>query len=107
MDKNCTSALIAEKTIEALYGKVSVESSYDEDDKYYEWREWDFSSCDLDINTIEEREEILQNLDRDTVKTELQDRYDSLWRACDIPCLNHTELNEIVMWTQNGFITYH
>lgn len=103
MDKNCISALIAKKTIEALYGKVSYESSYDEDGDYTEESKWDFSSFS---NHIKEREEILQNLDRDTVKEELQTRYHCLWKCADERSFSVFELNELVMWTQNGFITY-
>lgn len=105
--KNCISALIAEKTIEALYGKVSYKSSYDEDDDYTEESEWDFSFCNLNINTIEKREEILLNLDRDIVETELQIRYDAFWYSSDRYNISDIELDEIVMWAKNGYITYH
>jgi len=104
MDKNCISALIAEKTIEALYSEVSYESSYDEDGDYTEESKWDFSSCDLYRNSIKEREEILQNLDRDTVKEELQNRYNAIWDNCSEFCFSYHELCEIVMWARNGFI---
>ena len=103
MDKNCISALIAVKTIEALYGKVlypfvnndgSVESK------------WDFSSCDFDSDTIEEREEILQNLDSNIVEIELQTRYNAYRSSSDEFSISNTELSEIVMWAGNGFITF-
>lgn len=103
MDKNCISALIAVKTIEALYGKVIY--PFVDDDGNVESK-WDFSSCDFDSDTIEEREEILQNLNSNIVEVELQTRYNAYRSSSDKLSISDTELNEIVMWAGNGFITF-
>jgi len=102
------SALVARKKIEALYGEVSFEASYnDEENAYWARSEWDFSFCNLNINTIEKREEILLYLDRDIVETELQIRYDAIWYSSDRYSISDKELDEIVMWAKNGYITYN
>lgn len=146
MDKNCLSALIARKMIEAIYGYV--EDSYevyisdyeyddlDEDEKTnwhgeYDYDEdgnpelWEYSRCidrniwfgkiSGDCGNIVEREEILKSLDVETVKHELQMRYNALQ---ELPNYNHYNsdddymenvsleiVKEIVMWTRNGFIS--
>ena len=101
MERIEISALIARKIIEALYGRISY------DDESYDRGEWNFSSCDFVGEATKEREEILQYLDPDTVKEELQDRYDAYWwSSCQFD-ISDNELDEIVMWAKNGFITNH
>ena len=95
-----TCALIAVKTIEALYGKIT--NLYDEDGDFI--GEKCYLSLD-NVTNIKEREEILLNLDVKTVKEELQRRFHNY-------CYDEnsydffTELREIVMWANNGFIHY-
>jgi hypothetical protein len=100
MERIEISALIARKIIEALYGKISYDS-----DESFDRGTWYFSSCDFDSYSIEEREDILQYLDTETVKDELQNRYEAYWWSSNRFDISDTELDEIVMWAKNGFIT--
>lgn len=142
MDKNCISALIAVKTIEAIYGKVQdsyeVTISVDEyddltdseqedchahfkDDESDEvdWYEhhidrqiW-FGKISNDCGNIKDREEILKSLDVETVRAELQMRYDALYELQNYNLFDYDQdtnisfevVKEIVMWTRNGFIS--